>query len=125
MAKRRILIVDDEPSFTRLLKLNLEQTGAYEVRAVHQGQRGLEAALEFKPDLILLDVIMHDMDGGEVAAQLKADPRVNKTPIVFLTAVVSPHETGERSEMIGGYPFLAKPIHTDQLLACIARSMKA
>src|SRR2546423_5120830 len=58
MSKRRILVVDDETSITRLLKLNLEQTGSYEVREENLGARVLEAAREFKPDLVLLDVMM-------------------------------------------------------------------
>src|SRR5919109_851520 len=66
--KPRILIVDDEPAFTRLVKLALEQDGYYEVQEENHGRHALAAALEFRPDLVLLDVIMPDMGGAEVAA---------------------------------------------------------
>ena len=94
MSKKRILVVDDETSITRLLKLNLEQTGNYEVREENFGARVLEAAREFKPDLVLLDVMLPDMDGGDVAAGLKQDPALRKTPVVFLTAAVKKEELG-------------------------------
>ena len=71
MSRKRILVVDDETSITRLLKMNLELIGNFEVREENSGAHAIEAAREFKPDLILLDVMMTDMDGGEVAAALK------------------------------------------------------
>jgi CheY-like chemotaxis protein len=78
MSKKRILLIDDDPSFTRLLKLNLEETGAYEVRTENRGTAALTAAREFKPDLILLDVVMPDMGGGDVAFQIGADRNVRR-----------------------------------------------
>lgn len=117
MVKKRILLVDDEPSFTRMLRLNLEKTGAYEVREENRGAQGLAAAREFKPDLILLDVIMPDADGGDVAAQIKADKNLKDTPIVFLTAVVTKKEEG----LIGGRPFIAKPVSAKELIDCIEK----
>ena len=88
MAKKRILLVDDEKSFTNLLKLNLEETGSYEVRVENWAEDAYTAAKEFKPDLILLDIIMPRMPGGNVAAQIKEDTDLRNTPIVFLTAAV-------------------------------------
>src|SRR5258706_15639749 len=86
MLPKKILVVDDEVTITRLLKLNLEKTGAYVVREENRGAKAYAAAREFKPDLILLDVMMPDLDGGEVAAQLQADPLMKGIPIIFLTA---------------------------------------
>ncbi|MBI4323241.1 MAG: response regulator [Candidatus Omnitrophica bacterium] len=123
MGKKRILIVDDEVGLTRLLKLNLEQTGAYEVRTENQGSRALAAAREFRPDLILCDVIMPDMEGSEVAAQLQADPSLAATPIVFLTAVVSREEVEAQGGLIGGRPFLAKPAPVEKIVACIEQHL--
>jgi CheY-like chemotaxis protein len=74
--KKRILMVDDEPALTRMVKLNLERTGNYEVRTENQGSKAIAAAKEFKPDLIFLDVMMPDMSGDEVAAQLKEDAQL-------------------------------------------------
>src|ERR1035441_8695941 len=90
--KKRILVVDDEPEITLMLKLNLEQTGRYEVRTENLGRRAIEAAREFRPDLILLDVMMPDMLGSEIAAQLEADPKLRAIKFVFLTAMVSKEE---------------------------------
>src|SRR5712691_3253920 len=90
--KKRILLVDDEATITRTLKLYLEGTGAYEVRAENRGSAALEAARTFKPDLILLDVAMPDMDGGDVAAQIRGDEALKDSPIVFLTALVKKQE---------------------------------
>src|SRR2546426_9287773 len=81
MNKKRILLVDDETSFTRLLKLNLEQTDDYEVRVENWAEDALMAAREFRPDLVLLDVMMPRMIGGGVAALLRADASLKETPI--------------------------------------------
>ena len=67
-AKKRILIVDDEGSITRLLKLNLEQTGDYEVATENVSKAALAAAEAFRPDLMLLDVMMPGLDGGALAS---------------------------------------------------------
>jgi two-component system, OmpR family, response regulator len=119
MSCKKILIIDDEESFTRLLKTNLESTQAYEVRAENWAPRGLMAAQEFKPDLILLDVMMPGLDGGEVASRLQASPRTSNIPIIFLTAAVKPEEVGSRGGFIGGFPYLAKPVDMDGVIACI------
>lgn len=123
MDKRRILIVDDEPGLTQLVKMALEQTGAYEVRGENQAARALATAGAFKPDLIFLDVVMPEMDGGEVATQLKADVALKDVPIVFLTAMVSREEAADRKGIIGGHPFLAKPVGVRDVIACIEKQL--
>ena len=102
MEKKRILIIDDEASFTRMVKLNLEKTGAFEVREENKATYALAAAREFKPDVILLDVIMPTMDGGDVAAQIRNDRHLKGTPIIFLTATVSQSEAGDGGLNSGG-----------------------
>ncbi len=119
MGKKRILLIDDEPSFTRMLKLNLEETGAYEVREENRGKFGLAAARQFKPDLILLDIIMPDMSGGEVAFEIEADRTTKDTPIVFLTAALKKEDEG----MIGGRAFIAKPVTVKEVIDCIERTL--
>jgi len=119
MAKKRILIVDDEPGITRTMKVNLERTGVYTVRTENQAGQALAAAREFEPDLILLDVMMPDMDGGEVAAGFRDDPALQHIPIVFLTAIVSKKETGGEPLESGGRTFIAKPANLDTLIQCI------
>jgi len=117
--KKRILIVDDEASFARMVKLNLEKTGVYEVRVENKANYAVPAAREFKPDVILLDVIMPAMDGGDVANQIKRDRNLKGTPIIFLTATVSKREAGDVGFNSGGELFLAKPISVETLIHCI------
>ena len=123
--KKRILIVDDEPGFTRLLKLNLEDTGQFLVQVENQATRAFDAAREFKPDLIFLDVMMPGMDGGEVSARLQGSSSTKAIPIVFLTAAVRKDEIGARGGKIGGFPYLAKPVDLPEVLTCIERQLRA
>ncbi|KPJ90942.1 MAG: histidine kinase [Gammaproteobacteria bacterium SG8_15] len=119
--KKRILVVDDEPALTRMVKLNLERTGNYEVRTENQGSMALQAAREFKPDLMLLDVMMPDMSGDEVSAQMKEDEELSRMKYVFMTAIITKDETEAMGSNIGGNEFLAKPVKTDELIATIER----
>jgi CheY-like chemotaxis protein len=115
MNTKRILVVDDEPGVTRNLKLNLESGGGYEVLGENHATNELSAARIFRPDLILLDVMMPGMDGGEVALRLRADPLLRDTPILFLTAIVSNEETDGHEMLSGGDTFLAKPVDIGEL----------
>jgi len=123
MSKKRILIVDDEASITRLLRLNLEQTGRYEVREENLGAKAHDVAVEFRPDLILLDVMMPDMDGGDVAASLKENPALRKIPVVFLTAAVKKEELGAPDGKIGGRTYIAKPLNVQGVISVIERTI--
>ena len=115
MNSKRILVVDDEPSVTRNLKLNLESEGSYDVFVENHAANTLTAARIFRPDVILLDVVMPGMDGGEVAARLRADPLLRNTPVIFLTAIVSNEETDGHEKLSGGETFLAKPVDIGEL----------
>ncbi len=123
MNRKKILIIDDEEKFTKFVKLNLELTGKYEVRVENNGSRGLEAAKAFNPDLILLDVMMPDMDGSEVAAQLKEEEICKNIPVVFLTAIVTKQEIDEKGSNIGGHPFIAKPVNLKNLISTIEQNI--
>jgi len=125
MSLKRLLLIDDEEPFTRLLKLNLEETGRFTVRVETDGRKALEAAHEFEPDLILLDVIMPDADGGEIAATMRADPKLKRVPIVFLTAAVSRQELEGPFGVIGGRLFVAKPVNKQALLQLIDSQLGA
>ncbi len=119
MTKKKILVVDDEGGMTRMLKGNREATNRYVVRAENSSANAIAAAREFLPDLILLDVMMPGMDGGEIAARLKEDKQLNHVPVVFLSAIVKKEETQPTGGNIGGLTFLAKPVKLDDLIACI------
>ncbi len=121
--KKKILVIDDETTITRLLKLNLEQTGAYVVREENVGAKALEVARAFKPDLVLLDVMMPDVDGGDVAAALQDDLGLHKTPIVFLTAAVKKDELDAHGGVIGGFPYIAKPLDVKGVINAIEKHL--
>ena len=112
-------MVDDQPRNTRLLKLYLEQTNDYVVREENDPKAALSAAEEFQPHLILLDVMMPGMDGGELAARIQASPILKGVPIVFLTAAVTKGEVEAHGGQLGGFPFLAKPVVLSEVLACL------
>ena len=116
MDKKRVLVVDDEVSFTRLLKLSLETTGTYEVGVVNEGALAFDRARDFRPDLILLDYLLPDMDGREIASRIHADEELKKIPIVFLTGY--PLE-----DTSFGRTFLCKPLSLQEIITCIERHL--
>lgn len=123
MSKKKILVVDDEASLTRMLRRNLEATGKYEVKEENTGAQAYDSAKQFQPDMIILDVMMPDMDGGAVAAQIQDDENLKHIPIVFLTAIVQKEEAEDTGSNIGGRIFLAKPVKLDDLITCIEKEL--
>jgi CheY-like chemotaxis protein len=118
--KPRILIIDNSRDFTLSAKLALERIGRYSVWEENDPAKAQQTAQLVKPDLILLDIATPETDGGEVAAWIESDPTLDRTPVVFLTALVT--KAGARSGLrIHGYPFLAKPISIPELVAGIER----
>jgi CheY-like chemotaxis protein len=122
--KPRILMIDDNRDFTHSGKLALEKTGRYFVWEENEPARAHQTAQRVKPDLILLDIVMPETDGGEVAARIESDPALHRTPVVFLTGLVTKAETRSGLQ-IQGHPFLAKPITIPELVAGIERSLPA
>ena len=123
MEKRKILLVDDDVNLTELLKITLEKTGKYEVRVQNSGSRGLESAKLFKPDLIVLDFSMPDMDGSEVAQMILDDEEVKRTPLVFLTSIVTDEDVQSGRGLIGGIRFIAKLQSLKKLIASIEENI--
>lgn len=123
MAKKKILVVDDEPGVTRMLKRNLEATNRYVVRTENASENTIKAAIEFTPDLILLDVMMPGLDGGDVASKIQDDARLRQIPIVFLSAIVTKQEAEPTGSDIGGRTFLAKPVKLDDLITCLEKHL--
>lgn len=123
MGKKKILVIDDEKDFTKLIKFNLERTGRYEVRTENQPTLSLAATKEFKPDLILLDILMPAPDGSEVASQLQDDEDTKKIPIIFLTAIIGEKEAKASGGVIGGRVFVAKPVEIKQLIEVIEKNI--
>ena len=115
-----ILIIDDEESIRNSLTGILQDEG-FSTLIAESGDEGLLKLQEEKPDLIFLDVMMPDMTGDEVSAQLKEDEELSRIKFIFMTAIVTKDETENMGTNIGGNEFLAKPVKTDELLATIER----
>ena len=123
MKRKKILVVDDELGFTRLLKMNLEDTDDYEVRLETGAEHALGTARAFQPDLILMDVVMPELRGDQVAAQLRADEKLGTTPVVFLSAVVEKQRVRDNHGLIDGQPFIAKPASVEEIVDGIERHL--
>ncbi len=122
--KALILIIDNNRDFAHSAKRALERTGRYIVYEENDASKAHQTAQGLKPDLILLDIAMPETDGGQVAARIESDPTLHRTPIVFLTALVTKAET-KSGLQIQGHPFLAKPISIPELVAGIEQSLPA
>lgn len=122
---QRILVVDDEIDFTHMVKMLLQMSGAYQVREVHSARAAVETARQFEPDLILLDCMMPEMDGGEVASRFEADPTLSKIPIIFLTATVTEPEVQTSHCYTGERTYLPKPLQLGKLVETIERTLAA
>ena len=119
---KRILLIDDDPTFTRMVRVLLEGSGNYSVEEENNSRNAFAKARWFRPDLIFLDVMMPEVDGGDIAQQIESDALLRGTPIVFFTGLVSEGEAV--SDRIGGYKFIAKPFRRDQLLGCVEEILK-
>lgn len=117
---KKVLLVDDEAGFTKLLKMNLEKDGEYEVRIENDSTKALAAAREFQPDCAVLDIVMPGLDGGDVAAQFSANTQLQNMPIIMLTALVAQGEVPEGAvAQAGSTSVLAKPVNIGVLKQAI------
>ena len=113
----KILVVDDEQDILDTVSVRLAAAG-YKVVTADTGEGGFARAVAERPDLILLDIMLPDIDGGQVAAKLRANAITRKIPVIFLTCIVSGKEI-EGKDKIGGNIFIAKPFKSEDLLAKI------
>lgn len=122
----RVLMVDDEEGFARLTKRNLEAVGGFVVETENRARQAVTTGRAFRPDIILLDVMMPDGDGGELAAKFAKFPDLKDVPILFLTAVIKGSELGnEPGGMIGGRFYIAKPVSTEDLVGYIRANVRS
>lgn len=119
MAKQKILIVEDEESLLKLESILLTSKG-YDVRGVSNGQEALDAIAEEKPDLVLLDIMLPEIDGFEVCQRIKDDPDTKGIPVIMLTAKKS-REDMARGEKVGADWYITKPFKSVMVIETIQR----
>jgi two-component system alkaline phosphatase synthesis response regulator PhoP len=127
MKRKKILLVDDDVDFTEASKLILESK-SYDVLVAHHGKEGLKKVQTEKPHLIILDVMMPEMDGYEVCAKLKADPKYSHIPILLLTAVgeaiPSTKYTKEMGMKTEADDYIPKPVEPIELVERVEKIFK-
>ncbi len=116
-SKRTIMVVDDNPDIVNILRIMLESNG-FNVRCAYSGEELFAGLEELKPDLILLDIMMAQMDGLKVLTRLKGDPGTASIPVILLTAKV------QYDDVLGGYKkradyYITKPFTITQLMTGI------
>lgn len=116
MTRMRILIVDDEVGAARLLKANLELTNVYEVRVESSPENAVAVAREFEPHLVLLDLVMPKMSGGEVVRALRSEPGLECVPIALLTAADSSMLSVPNEPALDHLARLTKPVCMEDIL---------
>lgn len=123
---KKILIVDDDPDMLALVRTRLSGRD-YALFFASNGEEGIRKAKEGRPDLIIMDVMMPKMSGGDAVRALKADPETQHIPVVFLTAVAASLPEGEEGTRVnvGGqfYPAISKPFDVQRLLTEIQRQL--
>ncbi|MFC1475120.1 PleD family two-component system response regulator [Candidatus Zixiibacteriota bacterium] len=113
----RILVIDDEPEITEIIDTYLTENG-FKIATINDPGRAIEKAQEFKPDVILLDIMMPGVDGYDVCQSLKNIPDFVSTPIIFLTGKDRSDDMG-RSFKSGGDMFIKKPFSCERLLEIV------
>ena len=113
--KHRVLVVDDEPSIAKVLRKQLEVAG-FEVNVGVDGEDGLAKVREWRPDLLVLDVMLPKRSGHEVCSVLRQDEQFRRLPIIMLTAKAQRQDQQEAMQR-GADAYLAKPFQLEELLA--------
>ncbi|MFH1783237.1 MAG: response regulator [Candidatus Omnitrophota bacterium] len=121
--KRKVLIIDDEVDFLKIVKLNLEETNRYEILTSPTAKDIIEKLHSFKPDLILLDLLMPEVDGISACELLNKDPLGQKTPIIILSAL------DKNKDMLKAYKkgvvdYLVKPVDIQELTSKIEKALE-
>lgn len=120
----RVLAIDDEPDFTTFIKVGLETHGGFVVREENDSNNAVAAAAEFEPHVILLDIMMPGLDGGDLLAMLKQQPRTADVPVILLTALVGPGDAIGHHLLSAGHLFLPKPVEIEEVISSIKECLQ-
>ncbi|MFA5146033.1 MAG: response regulator [Candidatus Omnitrophota bacterium] len=124
MEKRKILMVDDEVDFADMIRMRLENTGKYEVAVLADTRDILSRVHKFRPDLILLDLLIPDIGGMEVCEMLDRDPQGIGIPIIILSALDKDTDK-KKAYKLGVVDYLVKPVDPDRLLASVEKAIES
>ncbi|HEY4800467.1 MAG TPA: response regulator [Bacteroidia bacterium] len=113
LKRKKILLIDDEPDILEFLSYNFRKKG-HEVFTADDGLVGLSSAIENKPDIIILDILMPQMNGIVMCRHLKNDDRLKNIPVVFLSAVQDDYRVLSSMDA-GGEHYISKPVRFDYL----------
>lgn len=120
MRKRKIMVVDDEKDFLKITKLNLEGTNRYEVMTLSSAKDIISQVNSFKPDVILLDLLMPALGGIEVCEMLNNDPFGKNIPVIIVSALEKTVDK-LKAHKVGVVDYLVKPIEADELISKIEK----
>ncbi|MFH1678892.1 MAG: response regulator [Candidatus Omnitrophota bacterium] len=121
---KKILVVDDEEEVLTHLS-NILRRSNYQVVATSSGKKAVDLAINLRPDLIILDIVMPDMGGSEVAAVLVGNPDTSNIPIIFLTGILSRQEEESLGSKNGRHYVVAKPITGRELLEMVNKVLSS
>ena len=123
MEKKRIMIVDDEEHFLRITKLNLEKTGRFEVMTLSRAENIIAELHKYRPDVILLDMLMPKLGGIEACDMLNKDPIGKGIPIIILSAL-DKEKDRLKAYKSGVVDYLVKPIEKNDLINKIDKALQ-
>ncbi len=123
MEKKRILIVDDEEDFLKITKLNLEDTGRYETLTLSSGKDIISRVHEFRPDIIVLDILMPGIGGIEACQMLNDDSLGAEIPIIILSAL-DKEQDKQKAYRLGVVDYVVKPIKKSVLIDKIEKALR-
>lgn len=112
---RKILIIDDEKDFCYFMKKNLETADNFKVAVCCNPKEGIKYVRELRPDIILLDILMPEVSGQQIAAELKNSRDTQNIPVIFLTALITPDESQMAEHYTSGIHVMAKPVQMTAL----------
>jgi DNA-binding response OmpR family regulator len=123
MEKRKVMVVDDEVDFLKLIKINLEKTGNYEVETISDAAGIISRVKLFKPDVILLDILMPKTDGVDVCKMINGETALSRIPIITLSALDT-NKDKLMMYLLGVVDYLVKPIDTGELITKIEKALE-
>ena len=120
---KTIMLVDDDEDLLALMKVKLENTGRFSVVSTTNGSRAVKLAMETSPDLIILDIDMPEMPGGEVAEALADEVTTKDMPVIFFSSLIAKGEAGKGLQEIGGQRIISKHVSPPQLIEILTDFM--